>query len=128
VTAKILPLRQRPHIYLAGPMRGRWRYNFDAFDAACEDLRALDYTVTSPHEHDLEQGFDPDRTLDDQGFDLKAAMAWDLGQVLVCDAVVVLPGWATSAGTTAEVATARAVGTPVLELVEILEHGAAVAA
>jgi hypothetical protein len=126
--ATIHPLQPRVRIYLAGPMRGRDRFNFDAFTAAARELRHLDYVVVSPAEHDLEGGFDPDRGMAEQGFDIRAVLAWDLEQVIGSDAVIVLPGWAHSAGALAEVATARAIGIPVLELSEILEHGAAVAA
>ena len=113
----VVPFRQRIRVYLAGPMRGRVRYNFDAFAEAAAELRELGYEVVSPAEHDLEQGFN-----------IRQVLAWDLEQVIGADAVVTLPGWAHSLGALAEVATARAVGIPVLELAEILEHEAAVAA
>jgi hypothetical protein len=124
----VIPFQRPARIYLAGPMRGRVGFNFPTFAAAAAELRAFGYKVVSPAEHDLELGFDPDQPLEVQGFDLKAALAWDLEQVLTVDAVVVLPGWSHSAGALAEVATARAVGTPVLDYAEIVEHGTEVAA
>ena len=35
-------------VYLAGPMRGLPRYNFDAFDRAAKYLREDGYAVFSP--------------------------------------------------------------------------------
>jgi hypothetical protein len=47
-------------VYLAGPMTGYPRWNFDAFDEAARQLRSDGHDVVSPHELDLERGFDPD--------------------------------------------------------------------
>jgi hypothetical protein len=107
-------------VYLAGPMRGRPSYNFPAFEAATEALRELGYEVISPAEHDLEEGFDPDLTLEAQDFDLREALTWDLVQLLQSEGVVVLPGWGHSAGALAEVAVARAAGVPVFDLEELV--------
>ena len=131
--AKILPLTPLPQplrVYLAGPMRGRDQHNFPAFHGAAFALRGLGYNVVSPAEHDLELGFDPDKTIAEQDidFDLRAVLAWDMQQVLAVDAVVTLPGWAHSSGARAEVAVAQAGGVPVMELAEILDFGGAVAA
>jgi hypothetical protein len=95
-------------------MRGLNLFNFPAFEAAAADLRSRGYTVFSPAEHDLETGFDPTTNSLD-GFDLTDAMRWDLSKVLESDVVVMLPGWYPSIGSNIEVATARAIGTPVLD-------------
>lgn len=108
------------NVYLAGPMRGYPQYNFPAFTAACRELRAAGYDVQSPHERDLGEGFDPGQSLQGQGFDLRAALLWDMGAVLASDAVVVLPGWQDSKGATAEVALAVAADIPWVTLAEIL--------
>jgi hypothetical protein len=103
-------------VYLAGPMRGYPDFNFPAFFEATKDLEARGYEVLSPAAHDVEIGLDytnPD--LVGQGFDLEKSMEWDLGSVLVSDAVVVLPGWRASTGVGHEVAVARVTGRPVLE-------------
>lgn len=103
-------------VYIAGPMRGIPEFNFPAFFDAEERLSRAGHKVISPASHDVELGFawqgktghEDLTTLD---FDLKAALAWDLAQVLACDTVALLPGWQQSAGARAEVAAAEAVGT-----------------
>ena len=47
-------------VYIAGPMRGYPRFNFDAFDAAQSHLESLGYRVISPAALDREVGFNPD--------------------------------------------------------------------
>lgn len=100
-------------IYLSGPMTGYPRWNFDAFAEAAEHLRSLGVTVLSPHEKDLEAGFDPNGR--GEGFDLRAALEWDVEAVLSSDAIVVLPGWEDSSGCAIEVLTASSLGLPVVE-------------
>jgi hypothetical protein len=95
-------------VYLAGPMRGRPRYNFDAFEQAREWLRAQGADVTCPAEMDLALGFDPDRGLEEQGFDTVEALRRDLAAIAVCDGVVFLPGSSQSSGALAEYEMARA--------------------
>lgn len=102
-------------VYVAGPMRGRPEWNFPAFTAAAERLRAAGHDVVSPAEHDLEMGFDPTgmtghEDLSDLGFDLRKALVWDLEQVSESDGVFLLPGWEQSAGARAEHALAVALG------------------
>lgn len=107
-------------VYLAGPMRGHALSNFPAFLGAAELLRRAGYEVADPAAHDLEMGFNPAREDALDGFDIKAALRWDLEQVLASDAVVVMGGWENSRGANAEVATARAVDVPVLTLEDAL--------
>jgi hypothetical protein len=102
--------------YIAGPMRGYEDYNFPAFLDAAEKLRAKDYIVLSPAEHDLSNGFDPSKPIEGQGFDLKDALRWDLDAVLNSDVVVLLPGWAESKGANAEAAVALAAEIPLKSL------------
>lgn len=94
--------------YIAGPMRGYPRYNFDAFDACAGYLNSVGIDVASPAEHDRAGGFDPDGPLN--GFDMEAAMRWDLTQVLCSDMVVMLPGWEASVGASLEYEVARKTG------------------
>ena len=101
-------------IYLAGPMTGIRAFNFPRFDEVAERLRAQDWQVSSPAEHDREMGFDPDvDTLDD--FDMGAAFRWDMEQVCRCDAIALLPGWEHSSGATIECRLARKLGKDVYE-------------
>jgi len=108
--------------YVAGPMRGYPQFNFPAFDHCARLLRSRGWQVRSPAEHDREGGFDETRNSLD-GFDLGAAMRWDIESVLWANAVVLLPGWESSAGTAIELAVANAVGTPVFELVDGVLRG-----
>lgn len=107
-----------PCAYLAGPMRGLPGFNFDAFDQAAAALRALGWTVHSPAEHDRSMGFDPSLgTL--EGFDVAAAMSWDLQQVLDMECVIVLPGWEASTGCHYELSACHALGKPVFQYPEL---------
>lgn len=94
--------------YLAGPMRGVDRWNFDAFVAATALLRKAGIDVRSPVEHDLVLGLNPDDypTLPDW-FTLEGAMQWDLAQVAECEAIILLPGWEDSVGVARELQVAR---------------------
>lgn len=100
--------------YLAGPMRGVPLFNFPAFDKAAALLRSKGHVVVSPAEHDREIGFD-ETSEDLSGFDMRAAILWDLAQVAVAECLWCLPGWHDSAGAKVEVALARFFGLPVFE-------------
>ncbi|MDQ8040641.1 DUF5664 domain-containing protein [Cellulosimicrobium sp. XJ-DQ-B-000] len=102
-------------VYVAGPMRGLPEFNFPAFDEATHALRMQGHDVVNPAEHDREGGFDPagmtgNEDLTQHGFDLRAALAWDLEQITRCDAVYLLDGWQQSSGARAEYALAQALG------------------
>jgi hypothetical protein len=106
-------------IYVAGPMRGIEHFNFPAFDAAAEQLRALGHEVFNPADHDRAQHGDdvfdsPSGDLDDiaeRGFDLRAALAADTAWICEhADGVALLPGWENSKGASAEAALGRALG------------------
>ena len=96
-------------VYVGGPMRGHRHFNFPAFDEAARLLRDRGWDVLNPAEHDREGGFD--ETLNSlDGFDLDAAMAWDLDAIGRSDAVVFLPGWEHSQGCAIEYEHARRLG------------------
>lgn len=105
-------------LYVAGPMRGIRHYNFPAFLAAARQLKAAGFDVVNPAERDLRNGFDPvsrdmtgNEDLSAEGFDLRAALSWDLQQIAEkCDGIAVLEGWEQSKGACAEVALAEALG------------------
>lgn len=106
------------NIYLAGPMRGIPAFNFPAFHAAEDKLRAEGHSVFSPARADeLRHGADfsaksPDGSLEkasEQGFSLRVALGEDLNWICAhADAIALLPGWEKSAGAKAEWATAAA--------------------
>lgn len=110
-------------------MRKIPQFNFPEFRSATRELRSMGYSVFSPQEHDEANGFDPREMngwedLSEIGFDLGAALAADLTYICTtADVVVLLPGWETSSGTAAEIATARAMGKPVLTYHNIKEGG-----
>lgn len=103
-------------IYLSGPMTGLPLHNFPAFEAAAARIRAAGHLVLSPHEKTLCDGFDPELSEDANGFDLRAALAWDCEALLSCDAVAILPGYEASPGAMMEIALATAMKLIVFEL------------
>jgi hypothetical protein len=101
-------------------------FNFPAFRYWTGVLREVGWGIWSPHEHDESVGFDPSgmngyEDLADYGFDMREALAVDVSWIARnADAVLLLPGWETSLGVAAEIATARALGIPVLTVKEAL--------
>ena len=87
-------------IYLAGPMSGIENFNYPAFHAAAEKLRADGYRVISPAGD--EQGTEPIVWGD--------WMRLGLRLLLLADEVRVLPGWEQSKGASLEVHVARELG------------------
>lgn len=114
-------------IYLAGPMRGIPEFNFPAFHAAADKLRADGHSVFNPAEKDNERhGTDISKgnstgdehlAAKEHGFNLREALLIDM--TFICqeaDAIALLPGWKNSKGATAEHATAAALGLEIIEL------------
>lgn len=111
-------------LYLAGPMRGYPRWNFDAFERGASALRSAGFTVHCPAEADLENGFDPDSP--EHLFTrehLIAALRRDTELVLNSDGVALLDGWRHSKGALAERALARAAGLPARPITLWLNDG-----
>lgn len=74
-------------IYVAGPMTGLPDFNYPAFNAAAAQLRAMGHTVLNPAENPVPacgtwQGY----------------MRMALAQLVQCECIVLLPGWAESKG------------------------------
>jgi hypothetical protein len=74
-------------IYLAGPMSGLPEFNYPAFYEAATKLRAMGHTVLNPAENPVPacgtwQGY----------------MRLSLAQLVQCECIVLLPGWADSRG------------------------------
>jgi hypothetical protein len=115
-------------LYIAGPMRGYYKFNFPRFDEARDVLKSLGYTVISPADLDREFVFDPTSpyftppyVMDgDDGLDPKSAKfqsiyireiaTRDLNALIYCDGIVLLPGWENSIGAQAELAVAKWIG------------------
>lgn len=101
-------------VYLAGPMRGLPRYNFDAFDRAAKYLREDGYAVFSPAERDRDAGFNPDNGTAQP---LDYYMQFDLPEVCRADIIVVLDDWEKSQGARLEVLVARRLNKPIFRIV-----------
>ncbi len=86
-------------IYLAGPMTGLPELNFPAFNAMAARLRELGQEVANPAEINA----DPDANWRD-------CMKADIAQLVTCDAIATLPGWAASRGASLEVFIATQLG------------------
>lgn len=89
-------------LYLAGPMSGLPDFNYPAFNAEAARLRALGYEVENP----AENSDPPCKTW--QGY-----MRLAIAQLVRCDAVALLPGWAKSKGACIEVKLADSLLIPV---------------
>lgn len=98
------------HAYVVGPMTGSPRFNFEAFEDACDRLRADGYYVTSPHEMDLADGFDPSHP--NAARARRDAIDAGLEALKSADLVVLLPGWESAPGAMIEVLVAGAHGVP----------------
>jgi hypothetical protein len=100
--------------YIAGPMRGYPRYNFDAFDAARDALIKEGWHVISPADLDRQAGFDPDNHPVTAEL-LREMQIRDVDAIFFnADTVFALDGWATSKGATAEICVAKWRDIPVL--------------
>ena len=88
-------------IYIAGPMSGVKDFNYPAFNAAANELRALGHDVLNPA--DLE-------TLNFSGKpqEWQWYMRHAIAMVARADGVALLPGWRASKGATLEYRVATA--------------------
>lgn len=107
--------------YLAGPMRGYPRMNFDSFDAARQFLEHTGQEVVSPADLDRELGFHPD-VHDETFFKHSDVVARDLEALQQCDGIMLLPGWKQSLGARAEASVAIWLGLVVLEFESFYDH------
>lgn len=100
-------------IYIAGPMRGYPRYNFDAFHQAEQQLKQQGWNPLSPARADEDRGFNPNQDHIFTQNDMVDFIRRDIDLICKSDALALLPGWERSVGATAEVAVARWKGIPV---------------
>ncbi len=93
--ATMQPLSTLPVLYISGPMSGKDDFNFPAFNELARRLRLFGFPVLNPAD-----------------FGADASLTWaeclkrDLVLVGHCDVLILLPGYADSAGATLEVSTA----------------------
>lgn len=94
-------------VYVAGPMSGLPDFNYPAFHAAAARLRATGVHVENPAENPVPE-----------------CGSWEgyirlaLAQLITCDAIALLPGWAGSRGARLELHIASELGMPVIHLDE----------
>lgn len=103
--------------YIAGPMRGYVRYNFDAFDLARDFLRGKGHTPISPADIDrLFEGWGkyPPPDFDMTPEKMKEIIERDLNALKGCDAIFMLKGWQDSKGARLELAYAEFLGLTVI--------------
>ena len=101
-------------LYIAGPMRGHKRYNYEAFAKAQAELERKGWVVINPHAEDLKAGFnvfdlpeDNDWNEYPPDFDAKACRKRCFEAVEKCDCIFMLEGWNDSTGACGEHAHAR---------------------
>lgn len=92
-------------VYIAGPMTGLPDFNYPAFHAAAAELRARGLEVLNP----AENIGSADNTWN---YWMRLALA----QLIQCDEIVLLPGWAASRGAQLERQIAEALEMPITEL------------
>ena len=104
-------------LYVSGPMSGIEEYNFPAFKAATERLRAAGYKVLCPTEVRMDCGCLGALYNCEQKHDWADFVRADLIAMLRhANAVALLPGWDRSSGAKVEVSVALALGMRVREL------------
>jgi hypothetical protein len=86
-------------VYVAGPMTGLKDFNYPAFNAAADALRAQGYQVENPADHGIVAGAE-----------WADYMAYDLTRLGLCGMIALLPGWDLSQGARLEVMIAEHLG------------------
>lgn len=86
-------------VYIAGPMTGYENYNFAAFNAEADRLRAQGLHVENPADHGVVDGAD-----------WADYLRYDIGRLATCERIHLLPGWSKSKGARLEVHIAKALG------------------
>ena len=90
-------------VYVAGPMTGIEDFNYPAFNAMADQLRAQGYEVENPADHGVVEG----AVWADY-------MAYDLTRLGLCGMIALLPGWERSEGAKLEVQIAHRLGMTVV--------------
>lgn len=100
-------------LYVAGPMTGIEDFNYPAFNAVADQLRALGYEVENPADHGIVEG----ATWADY-------LAYDLTRLGLCGVVALLPGWEGSKGACLEVQIAEKLGMTVVSAHDLVSKEA----
>lgn len=93
-------------VYVSGPMRGYPDFNYPAFDAAAERLRALGCEVVNPV--DIGRAFGTADEINASPELVEKVLRADLSAVAGCDTIYLLRGWTTSEGARRELNVALA--------------------
>jgi len=100
-------------VYVAGPMTGITDFNYPAFNAVADQLRAMGYEVENPADHGIVEGA--------QWADY---MAYDLTRLGLCGVIALLPGWENSKGAQLEVLIARHLGMTIVNARDLVTREA----
>lgn len=95
----LLDTDREMRLYIAGPMTGIADYNFPAFNAMADKMRAAGWHVENPADHGLVPGAD-----------WADYLRYDIGCLASCEAIMLLPGWTASRGARLEVSIAKELG------------------
>lgn len=96
---------KRDRYYISGPMSGLPEFNYPAFEEAAVRLRSMGLVVESPHENFRGVSEDVRKNLTYRDYMVKA-----IGQMLLCNKIVLLPGWSKSPGARTELGLAHSCG------------------
>lgn len=99
VSRVLLTADREMRVYIAGPMSGIDNYNFPAFNAMADKMRAAGWHVENPADHGLVTGAEWGDYL-----------RYDIGCLASCEAIMLLPGWTASRGARLEVSIAKELG------------------
>ena len=100
-------------VYVAGPMTGIADFNYPAFNAVADQLRAKGYEVENPADHGIVEGA--------QWADY---MAYDLTRLGLCGMIALLPDWEKSQGARLEVLIAEKLGMTVVDAHDLVTREA----
>lgn len=104
-------------IYLSGPMSGLPDFNHPAFNRAAKVLRMLGHQVVNPAEKAINaEGLSETEVW-------QAFMRIDIKQLVDCEALVMLPGWAESKGATLERSIAQALSIEIVDFTHAVLNG-----
>ncbi len=93
-------------VYISGPMTDMPDNNFPAFNEAARLLERHAFHVVNPADNGIIRGWEWDDYL-----------RYDLSQMLTCDAIFMLDGWAMSRGALLEHHVAKALGFGLVRIV-----------